>query len=187
MPRPILHAAWLLLLSQPIASAAVLAGVTLPASVTVEGRTLTLNGTGLRTRMMFKVYVAGLYLEAPTTDPAALLQSDGARRIQLSMLRDMGAAKVTEAITAGFERNSADHMAGLKKRLDELNAMIPDVATGDTIVLTYVPGKGTVVEAKGDAKGVLPGKDFADALFAVWLGASPVQADLKAALLAGTP
>jgi hypothetical protein len=63
--------------------------------------------------------------------------------------------------------------------------MIPNVEKGDEIVLTYVPGKGTVVSAKNAEKGVIEGKDFADALFSVWLGPEPVQADLKTALLGG--
>ena len=63
--------------------------------------------------------------------------------------------------------------------------MIPSVQDGDQIALTYVPKKGTVVTAKGAEKGVIEGKDFAIALFAVWLGRSPVQADLKTALLGG--
>jgi len=46
-----------------------------------------------------------------------------------------------------------------------------------------LPGKGTVVTAKGTEKGTIEGKDFADALFAVWLGPNPVQEDLKKALL----
>ena len=32
---------------------------------------------------------------------------------------------------------------------------------------------------------MIEGRDFADALFAVWLGPNPVQDDLKKALLAG--
>ena len=66
-----------------------------------------------------------------------------------------------------------------------VGAMISDVVEGDQIVMTYVPGKGTIVSVKGAEKGVIEGKDFADALFAVWLGANPVQEDLKKALLGG--
>jgi hypothetical protein len=40
-----------------------------------------------------------------------------------------------------------------------------------------------MVTAKSVEKGVIEGKDFADALFSVWLGANPVQEDLKKALL----
>ena len=70
-------------------------------------------------------------------------------------------------------------MAALKPRLTKLGSLIPNVEKGDEIALTYVPGKGTVVNVKGAEKGVIEGKDFADALFSVWLGTSPVQEDLK--------
>jgi hypothetical protein len=58
-----------------------------------------------------------------------------------------------------------------------------DVVEGDEILLAYVPGKGTSVSIRGTEKGTVEGKDFTDALFSVWLGANPVQEDLKKALL----
>ncbi len=51
--------------------------------------------------------------------------------------------------------------------------------------MTYVRGRDTSVSIKGAEKGVVEGKDFADALFSVWLGGNPVQEDLKNALLGG--
>ena len=161
------------------------AGVNVPESTTVEGKTLKLNGAGLRKKMVFKVYVAGLYLEAPSKDATAIISSDQTRRMHLSVLRSLSSHQVNEAIEEGFEKNSKSKMGALKARLDKLAAMIPNVEKGDEIVLTYVPGKGTVVSAKNAEKGVIEGKDFADALFSVWLGAEPVQADLKTALLGG--
>ena len=146
------------------------AGVTLPDTTTVEGKALKLNGMGLRTKVVFKVYVAGLYLESPSKDAAAVI---------------LDHSKITEAITEGFEKNSKSQLAGLKSRLDRLNSMIPNVEKGDRIVLTYVPGKGTIVSAKNVEKGVIEGKDFADALFSVWLGTTPVPVDLKKGLLGG--
>ena len=63
-----------------------------------------------------------------------------------------------------------------------LITLIPDAKKGSTIVITYVPGTGTVLARPGDRQ-VIPGKDFADALFSVWLGREPVDSDLKAGLL----
>jgi chalcone isomerase-like protein len=161
------------------------AGVNLPETTTVDGKTLKLNGTGLRKKVVFKVYVAGLYLESPSKDAATVVSSDQVKRMQLSVLRSLSSQQVGEAIREGFEKNSSANMAALKARLEKLEAMIPNVEKGDQILLTYVPGKGTVVSAKNVEKGVIEGKDFADALFSVWLGGNPVQADLKAALLGG--
>jgi Chalcone isomerase-like len=166
-----------------ISVAGEVAGVKMPDSATIEGKTLKLNGMGLRKKMVFKVYVAGLYVETPSKDAATLISSDQVKSIRLSILRTLEAGKITEAITEGFEKNSKAQMGALKARLEKFNAMFPNVVEGDEIVMTYVPGKGTVVTAKGTEKGTIEGKDFADALFSVWLGANPVQNDLKAALL----
>lgn len=160
-------------------------GVSLPETTTVDGKTLKLNGMGLRKKMVFKVYVAGLYLENGSKDAASVISSDQVKRMQLSVLRSLSSHQVNEAIEEGFEKNSKAQMTALKPRLEKLAAMIPNVEKGDQILLTYVPGRGTVVTAKNVEKGVIEGKDFADALFAVWLGPSPVQEDLKAALLGG--
>jgi Chalcone isomerase-like len=161
------------------------AGVALPETIPVEGKTLKLNGAGLRKKAIFKVYVGGLYLENPSKDAAAVVSSDQVKRMQLSVLRSLSTKQVTEAIEEGFEKNSGAQMSALKPRLEKFKSMIPDVEKGDQILLTYVPGKGTMVSAKAAEKGVIEGKDFADALFSVWLGANPVQADLKTALLGG--
>jgi Chalcone isomerase-like len=161
------------------------AGVKMPDSVTVEGKTLKLNGMGLRKKVVFKVYVAALYLESPSKDAAVVISSDHVKRVQLSVLRSLKAAQVTEAIAEGFEKNSKTQMGALKDRLSKFNAMFADVVEGDQILMTYVPGKGTLVSLKGAEKGSVEGKDFADALFSVWLGQNPVQEDLKKALLRG--
>ena len=172
-------------LAAAITLAGEVAGVKMPDSVTVEGKTLKLNGAGLRKKMVFKVYVAGLYLEAPSKDPSAILTSDQIKSMRLWILRSLKGSQITEAIVEGFEKNSKAQMGALKARLEKFNAMFPDVQEGDQIEMTYVPGKGTVVTAKGTEKGVVEGKDFADALFSVWLGPNPVQEDLKKALLGG--
>jgi Chalcone isomerase-like len=168
-----------------VASAGVVAGVTMTETMGVEGKNLKLNGMGLRTKVVFKVYVAGLYLETPSKDPAAILSSDQVKSIRLSIMRSLKGSQVSEAIEEGFEKNSKAQLPALKARLDKLASMLPNVEKGDDILLTYAPGKGTVVTVKGAEKGVIEGKDFADALFSVWLGAQPVQEDLKKALLGG--
>jgi hypothetical protein len=55
--------------------AGTLADVTLPDTVQVGGRTLVLNGLGLRKKFVVKVYVAGLYLEQKFLRPQRHPQS----------------------------------------------------------------------------------------------------------------
>jgi hypothetical protein len=175
----------LLALAATPAAAREVAGVVLPDTATVEGKTLVLNGAGLRTRFFFKVYVVGLYLEQPMTDAAAILGSDSIRRAELYILRSLSGHEIASAIRDAFERNAGAALPRLEDRLKRLESMFPAVAAGDTIALTYVPRRGTEVVAKGRQAGVIEGKDFADALFAVWIGAKPVDPALKTALLGG--
>lgn len=160
-----------------------LKGVKMVDTLEAGGKKLVLNGMGLRTKAIFKVYVAGLYLEEKSSDPAVVTSKDQVRQVQMVMLRDLEKHKITEAIVAGFEKNSGDKMAALKERLDKLNASVPDLKEGQIFKLTYVPGKGTTVKGGDAGEVVIEGKDFADALFSVWLGKTPVDDDLKSGML----
>jgi Chalcone isomerase-like len=163
--------------------AADVGGVKVPDTMTADGNMLKLNGAGIRKKAIFKVYVAGLYVENPSKDASALLSSSEAKQMHLWMLRDIKGANVSGAIADGFQLNSKAALPQLQPRLDQLAKMIPDMKEGDQMSLTFVPDKGTVVNVRGTDVGTIEGRDFADALFAVWLGPNPVQDDLKQALL----
>jgi hypothetical protein len=158
-------------------------GVTSPATLVVGGKQVHLNGMGLRTKVIFKVYVASFYLEVPTTDAKQAISSDQVKRVEMHMLRDLERGKITEAVQNGFEKNSAAEMPRLQERLDTFLKAIPDLRETEVIEITYVPGKGTAIKAGKAAEIVIPGKDFADALFSVWLGEHPVDGGLKEDML----
>jgi hypothetical protein len=162
--------------------AADVAGVKVPDTMTADGKTLKLNGAGIRKKSIFKVYVAGLYVENPGKDASALLSANQAKQMHMWMLRDIKGANVSSAIADGFQLNSKAALPQLQPRLDQLAKMIPDMKEGDQMALTFIPDKGTVVNVRGTDVGTIEGRDFADALFAVWLGPNPVQDDLKKAL-----
>jgi hypothetical protein len=174
--------AGLLVLAASFAQAGEVAGVRVPDTVTVDGKTLKLNGAGVRKKMIFKVYVAGLYVETPSKDATTLVSSSQVKSMRLHLLRGLKGSQVSNAIVEGFERNSKAALPQLKARLDQLAKMIPDMKEGEAIALTWIPDKGTEVTVRGTNAGTIEGRDFADALFAVWLGPDPVQADLKKAL-----
>jgi hypothetical protein len=159
-------------------------GVTLPDTINVEGKEMKLVGMGVRTKWMVKVYVAGLYAEKPTFNADKFITSDQAKSITLHLVRDVEKEKIVGAIQEGFAKNSKDQLPGLQARLDQLAAAVPDLKSGQDLTLTYVPGKGTLVGGVGKPT-VIEGKDFADALFAVWLGKDPADGDLKRKLLGG--
>lgn len=158
-------------------------GVLAPPTIQVEGRTLNLMGMGLRKKLWFKVYLASFYLEKPTEDAAQAIGSDQIKRVQMNMLRDLERGKIVEAVQEGFQRNSGPQMPALQERLDRFLRAVPDLKGGQTIVITYFPERGTVIKAGEGDEVVLQGKDFADALFSVWLGKEPVDGELKQEML----
>jgi len=179
-------AAIVVALAVPILDTAARAGelesVTLPDTLSAGDKTLKLNGLGLRKKAMFKVYVGGLYLESPSKDAGAVLTADQRKAIRMHFLRDLTKAQLVEAFQEGFEANAKD-TAGQKAAFDKMLALVPDVKDGNTLTLTYVPGKGTTLRVGDKELGAFEGKGFADAVFSIWLGPKPPSDDLKKGML----
>lgn len=166
-----------------VAEARVVAGAQLPEQVEVAGRELLLNGAAVQKVFVFKVYAVGLYLENPTRDPNRALEADEAKRIHLRVLRNASRNQIADALRSGMRKSGAD-MAALEARIQQLTRNIPDVRAGQELLITYVPGVGTELTG-GEHKVTIPGKDFADALFATWLGADPGVRNVRRGLLQG--
>jgi hypothetical protein len=170
------------------ASAAEVAGVRLEDRINVVNTDLVLNGAGLRKRAIFQVYVIGLYVPQKNTAAAALIEQPGAKRVAITMLRDVGADTFTEALVEGIRANHTEAEAkALEPRMRELAATIAglkEATKGMSILLDWRPASGTVLVANGSPRGSpIAGEDFYRALLRIWLGDKPVQDDLKKALL----
>lgn len=157
-------------------------GVAIADTVTVADQTLKLNGAGLRSKAIFKVYVGSLYVATPSHDPAKLLASDTPRRQVMHFLRDVDAAAIVGAWREGFSANAAPE--ALKGRLDTFCSFWRDMKQGDEAAMTYVPGTGLSLTINGKSVGKpLPGKEFADAVLHGWIGAKPPSEELKKGVL----
>ena len=167
-----------------------LEGVKLDPTAQVGGTALQLNGAGLRTRAIFKVYVAGLSVPQKSADASALLAQKGPRRISITMLRNVDADSFSGALNDGLRANHTEaQVAALKSQIDTLNANLKAVGEakkGDVIHFEYLPESGTRVTVNGQARGAaIPGEDFFTAVMRVWIGDKPVDGDLKKGLTRG--
>lgn len=166
------------------APAAKKAGVTLRDTAFVGAQPVVLNGIALRERFFVDVYVAGLYLTERTTDPAAILADEAPRLMTMHFVHDVAARKINAAWLKGLKDNAAPASPELTAKFGMLTAMMDDIEDGETMSFAYEPGTGTTVTVKGVNKGVIPGKDFADAVLATWIGPNPGPGkDFKEALL----
>ena len=163
-------------------------GVKLDPTAQVGGAALQLNGAGVRTRAIFKVYVAGLYVPAKANNAAALLAQKGPRRMAITMLRNVDADTFSGALTEGLQKNLSEaQFSGFKAQIDSLSANFKaagEAKKGDVIHLEFGPDAGTRVVINGKPSGAaIPGEDFYTAVLRIWLGDKPVDSDLKKGLV----
>ena len=169
------------------AVAAEVGGVKLDDTATVGGAPVVLNGAGIRTRAVFKVYVASLYVPAKAGTLDAVL-AKGPRRIQLNLLRNLSGDQLTDAVNDGLRANlTAAEVEALKSETDQFVAMVNtfgELKEGGVVTLDFFEG-ATRVGFNGAVKGTIAGDAFNRALTKIWLGEKPAQADLKSAMLGG--
>lgn len=170
------------------AHSATCAGVSMPDQIEQGGKTLVLNGMGLRLSrfltFQLKVYAAGLYLSERSPDPTSILEEDQPRHIVLRFLRDVNERKIKRAMQKSFERNAGDLVEKLKGQIAEFQDAMTDLKAGQLLTFSYLPGEGTTVVLEGTKKAIIKGADFASALFSLWLGIPPNE-ELKVGLLGG--
>lgn len=169
----------------PTASAAELEGVSMPDRAEAGGQSLVLNGLGLREKFFVNVYVAGLYLPSKQTSEEAIFGSDTPRYLVMHFQHDASQQQICDAWDESLEANRPNAGAALKEDFVTLCSFMTDIADGDEMAFTYVPGTGTTVSVKGEEKGTIEGKEFADALYASWIGEHPATSKLKKGLLGG--
>jgi hypothetical protein len=195
--RPIAAALLALSLAAPPAAAQ---EVTEPASgvrFAAKRGDLSLLGVGLRTRTVFKVkvYAIGLYVadsalagplaayRAALGSPAfyqALVSGDFPKELHLRFTRDVAQDAIQEAMRealAGADRSTLDRFVGY----------FPEIKAGQECVLRWAPGGTLETVMAGRPRPPLAGRDFAAAVFAVWLGPKPIQEDIKKGLVSRAP
>src|SRR3954469_23992871 len=118
--------------------AAEVAGVKIDEKARVADTELSLTGVGLRKRVFFQVYAIGLYLRDPKADP---ISQPGPKRVQIHMLRDVGAEPFIDALVDGIKANHTEAEAkALEPRVKELGAAIAGIKEakkGMTIALDW--------------------------------------------------
>ena len=165
-----------------------LAGVKYEDATDLRGAKLRLNGAGIRYFGPFKVYAAALYLGKKAATPEEALAQPGAKRISVTMLREIDASELgklfTRSVEDNMEKGSFSKLIPGLIRMSQIFADHKKLAAGDSFTLDWVPGIGTVVSVKGVPQGeAFKEPEFYQALMRIWLGPVPVDWKLKESLL----
>ena len=165
-----------------------LSGVKYEDVADVRGAKLQLNGAGVRYKAVFKVYAAGLYLPRKATTPEEVLSMPGAKRMSVTMLREVDSSELGKLFARGMEDNmdksSFSRLVPGVMRMSQIFSDHKKLNAGETFLIDWVPSTGTVVTVKGVVQGE-PFKEpeFFNALLRIWLGPVPADWKLKEALL----
>ena len=160
-------------------------GINFPESVSINGTTCKLMGVGIRKKLIINVYLGALYLAQPSQSPAQVISSNQVKRVVIHFLySELGTDQLVEAWNEGFEKNSGSSVTALKAKINRFNSFFTEpMKKGETIILTYIPEKGTEVVVKDSVKGIIEGQDFMEALFSIWFGSHPPSDGLKEGML----
>jgi hypothetical protein len=171
-----------------VAQPVTVSGIKYTDEMDLRGSKLTLNGAGTRFRGPFKVYTAGLYMTKKAGSTEEVLAVPGAKRMSITMLRDIDSGELGKLFTRGVEDNldkaSFSKLIPGLMRMSQLFSDIKKLNNGESFTIDWLPGTGTVISVKGVPQGE-PFKEpeFFNALLRIWLGQSPADWKLKEALL----
>jgi hypothetical protein len=185
---------WLVLGLAALAGSAgaqvVVEGARYDSSIVLGGQPLLLNGVGVRKRLVFDIYVGGLYVSKRAARTEELVGQPGPKRVALRFLRDVEGELFVNSLHAGLKANHSEaELARWQKQVETLTTTIKTIALarrGDAVYFDYTPQDGTRVSVNGVTRGpLIPGDDFYAAVLRVWLGETPADAGLKKGMLGG--
>ncbi len=161
-------------------------GVNIPAQTTVSGKTLQLNGAGLRTVTFafvpIKAYVASFYAPTPRRSASAVTAAAGPLQLNFTFLQGVGQGQVTDAWNAQFKTSASYTYPGLADDQAKFVAMFGPLKKGG-VETVEIDGNETRVYDNGVLKGTITSADFQRAFLSMWFGSDPVMPSLKSALL----
>lgn len=183
---------WLLASSLSLTSpcwALDLEGIRLANATQVSGQQLVLNGAGISKRWFFNIYAMGLYLPDRRDSSSGIMNMDGPRRMQITLMRNVSSSEFDEAIASTLTRYA--EKTGRQQISANMNQVVKALARqpnglrkGDVLTLDWLPGSGTRIELNGrPLLEPLSGTEFYTALLRIWLGDDPTDPTLKPKLL----
>lgn len=160
-------------------------GIAIPSTKIFSGKSLTLNGVGIREKFWMDMYVGALFVTKKTRDGNTLINADESIAMELTIVSSLITSdKMSDAVEEGFEKSSKGNVASLRSRIDQFKGFFKEkIKKGDVFSMIYEPGKGVTVLRNGTKAGTISGLDFKKGLFGIWLGDEPADKDLKKGLL----
>ncbi len=186
MPRFIFTLSLVILFAFTANAQVTLNDVTLPSKLSFNEQSLDLNGAGIRSKFVFKLYTIGLYLSKKSSDGNAILKANDHMAVRFEITSDMiNSENMSEAINEGFDKSTNENTSAIRIRIDKMLKAFSSqaISIGDLFEIVYAPGAGTAIYKNGKLKSTIEGLDFKKALFGIWISDNPINSGLKKDLL----
>lgn len=171
------------------ARAAGLEGQRFDNTAAVAGRTLRLNGLGLRGVAWVKAFVAGLYLPAPSKDGNQILSMPGPKRLRLKIMLDAPSRELSKSLQSRAAKEPEAIRQAMSARVASLASLIDSldkVHPGDVLDLDYLPDVGVQLRYNDQVIGQpVMGEDLYRVVLKIFVGERPVDKRMKEGLLRG--
>ncbi len=160
------------------------AGVTVPNTLKAGSTTLVINGAGLREKYWFDLYVGALYVQTKSKNGPELAKLDKPMAVKMHIVSSkITRDKMVDAINEGFEKSTGGNTAPISAKIKQLLDAFTGISVGDVFDLIYEPGKGVSLYKNAKLATTVPGLDFKQALFGIWLGPDAVDDNLRKGML----
>jgi len=161
-------------------------GVDIPPHVKVDGKTLQLNGAGLRRispmGIHINIYVASFYAPVPIRSEKAALAAEGPLQFNFTFLQGVNQAIISRAWRDQFSHSVTDTYPGYDHDKDAFLNMVGNLDKNGRDTVEFV-GNDTRVLDSGHLIGVIHGRNFQKAYLSLLFGPKPASRRLKPELL----
>jgi len=153
--------------------------------LTISGQTLQLNGAGTRSKTFIQIYESGLYLKAPSRNANEILDQDELMAIRVRITSGfVSRSSLVDSLREGLVQSTGGQTDPIKSETEMFIQTLQDeVKKNDVYDFIYMPNKGLFIVKNGTVLGTIPGLAFKKALFGIWLSDSPIDQDLRQAML----
>lgn len=157
----------------------------IPEIINIDGKTLKLNGSGIRKKFFFKIYTGALYTENKINNTNDLFKDNFNGIIRMRFLyKKVDSKKLRDAFVEDITHNTPEYIndEAIKKFINTFNF---DTLSGDIVDIIIKDGKNVIVKYNGEVKNKIESKKLVEAVLKVWFGDKPVNDKLKKAMLGG--
>ena len=175
----------LLVLSLSFISIDSFAKAKIPKETSCSEQKLLLNGHGTRTKFFVKLYIAALYTQTKISNAENILEMTQPLCMRLHIISSkITAKKMVAATKEGFEKATQGDTANIEKEISAfLDWLAQPIKNGDVFEFFFSPADVVIVSKNNKQLGEIKNRNFATALFGIWLGDQPAQLSLKEKLL----